>query len=110
MPVVVADVARLQVAPQELPNSGESGYPKVRYGVAFRGLGSYFIGNFMASTRSPLFGAKCSLGYRPNAVVKRVISACHALRIKRFALGVVQQNIFKKKQPLGGGCGRGCLY
>ena len=34
LPVGVAHVARLQVAPQELPNSGESGYPKIRHGVA----------------------------------------------------------------------------
>ena len=37
VPVSVADVARLQVAPQELPNSGESGYPKDRHGVARMG-------------------------------------------------------------------------
>ena len=29
---VVADVARLQVAPQKIPNSGESGYSEVRPG------------------------------------------------------------------------------
>ena len=36
--VKVADVARLQLAPRELPNSGESGYPKVRHGVANQGF------------------------------------------------------------------------
>ena len=41
-PVGVADVARLQVAPQELPNSGESGYPKVRHGAAIPGFGLAF--------------------------------------------------------------------
>ena len=37
LPVGVADVAKLQVAPQELPNSGESGYPKVPHGVGYCG-------------------------------------------------------------------------
>lgn len=34
MPVNVADVAKLQVAPMDLSNSGQSGYPEVRSGVA----------------------------------------------------------------------------
>ena len=37
MPIGVADVARLQVTPQELPNSGESGAPKIRHGVGQKG-------------------------------------------------------------------------
>ena len=43
--VGVADVARLQVAPQELPNSGESGYPKIRHGVARMGRSQTATGN-----------------------------------------------------------------
>ena len=78
VPASVADVARLQVAPQKLPNSGESGYSKVRHGVArmgcvscrfcrlYRGSTSCWLGKarhchlFYGNQRS---GSKFKLGF-----------------------------------------------
>ena len=56
VPVGVADVARLQVAPQELSNSGESGYPKVRHGYAREGWQHVGHGNWNQTKRKPRTG------------------------------------------------------